>query len=48
MGRILWVKFIYKLVKRVIQYFCFPDRPRNGGTSKVSRKEGILEKGELT
>ena len=22
---------IYKLVTRVIQYFCFPDRPMKGG-----------------
>ena len=36
---------IYKLVTRVIQYFCFPKRPIKVGTSWISRKGGILEKG---
>ena len=37
---------IYKLFTRVIQYFCFPERPMKGGTSWTSRKGGgILEKG---
>ena len=27
----LLVEFVYKTVKRVIQYFCFPDRPIKGG-----------------
>ena len=38
---------IYNLVTRVIQYFCFPERPMKGGTSWISRKGVILEKGEL-
>ena len=38
---------IYKLVTRVIQYFCFPERPIKVGTSCISRKGGILEKGRL-
>ena len=46
---------IYKLVTRAIQYFCFPDRPMEGGTSWISRtggnlrKRGVdLEKGSMT
>ena len=27
----MWVEFMYKSVKRVIQYFCFPDSPIKGG-----------------
>ena len=38
-------EIIYKLVKRVFQYFCFPDRPIKVETSWISRKGGILEKG---
>ena len=36
---------IYRLVTRVIQYFCFPERLWTVGTSWISRKRGILEKG---
>ena len=35
-------------VKTVIQYFCFPDRSIKVGTSWISRKGGILEKGGMT
>ena len=35
----------YKLVTRVIQYFCFPERPMKVGTFWISKKGGgILEK----
>ena len=37
------VEIIYKLVTRTIQYFCFPNRPKEGGD--IYRKGGILEKG---
>ena len=37
----LWGEFIYKSVKRFIQYFCFPDWPIKGGHL------GFLEKGNL-
>ena len=38
---------IYKLVARVIQYFCFPERPVKGGDILDFLKVGveILEKG---
>ena len=41
---------IYKLVTRIIQYFCFPDRPVKGGDILDSQKGGggILEKGGMT
>ena len=39
------VEVIYKLVKGVFQYFCFLDRPKKVGTSWISRKGEILEKG---
>ena len=42
---------IYQLVTRVIQYFCFPNRPMKGGDILDFQKgEGILEKrgGEMT
>ena len=35
---------IYILVTRVIQYFCFPDRPVKGGDILDFYKGGILEK----
>lgn len=38
---------IYKLVKRVIEYFCFPDRPLKGGDILDFYKEGNLRKGRL-
>ena len=38
---------IYKLVTRVIQHSCFPERPMKVGTSWVSRKEGNLKKGGI-
>ena len=41
----LLVEFIYKFVKKVIQYFCFLDRPIKGGTSLISRIGRILGKG---
>ena len=39
------MQLTYKLVTRVIQYFCFPDKPM--GTSWTSRKGRILEKGAM-
>ena len=36
---------IYKLVTRVIQYFCFPDRPMKGGDILDFQKGGDLRKG---
>ena len=36
---------MYKLVRRVIQYFCFPERPIKVGTSWIFRKGGNLRKG---
>ena len=36
---------ICRLVTGVIQYFCFPERPIKVGTSWISRKGGILERG---
>ena len=36
---------IYKLVTRVIQYFCFPDRPMKGGEILDFQKEGNFRKG---
>ena len=41
---VLRVEIIYKLTTRVIQYFCFPNRPMKGGTSWISRKGEILKK----
>ena len=39
---------IYKLVARVIQYFCFPEGPVKGRDILNFKKgEGILEKGGL-
>ena len=35
---------IYKLVTRVIQYFCFPERPMKGGGILDFQKRGVLEK----
>ena len=36
---------IYKLVTRVIQYFCFPERPMKGGDILDFQKGGVdLEK----
>ena len=37
---------IYKLVTRVIQYFCFPDRPMKGGDILDFQKGENLRKGE--
>ena len=37
---------IYKLVKRVFQYFCFPDRSIKGGDILDFKNGGVLEKGE--
>ena len=47
---------IYKLVTRVIQYFCFPDRPMKSGDIfdfykgwNLRKGEGVdLEKGGMT
>ena len=39
------VEIIYKSVIRVIQYFCFLDRPINGGDILDFYEGGILEKG---
>ena len=36
---------IYKLVTRVIQYFCFPDRPMKGGDILDFQKGENLRKG---
>ena len=41
----LRVNIIQKLVARVIQYFCFSDRPMKGGDILDFQKGGILEKG---
>ena len=38
---------IYKLVTRVIQYFCFPDRPMKGGDILDFWKGGNLRKGRV-
>ena len=38
------VEVMSKLVKRVFQYFCFPDRLIKVGTSWISRKGEIVEK----
>ena len=38
---------IYKLVKWVTEYFCFPDRPLKGGGILDFYKEGNLRKGGL-
>ena len=38
---------IYKLVKWVPEYFCFPDRPLKGGGILDFYKEGNLRKGGL-
>ena len=35
----------YKLVSRVIQYFCFPDRRMKGGDILDFQKGGNLKKG---
>ena len=35
---------IYKLVTRVIQYFCFPERPMKGGDILDFSKGGDLRK----
>ena len=35
---------IYKLVTRVIQYFCFPNRPMEGGEISNFSKGGNLRK----
>ena len=45
LSRILWVEFIYKSVKSVIQYFCFLDRSRKGGDILDFWKGGSLRKG---
>ena len=37
-------EIIYKLVKRVVQYFCFPDRPLKGGDILHLQKWGTLSK----
>ena len=42
---------IYKLVTRVIQYFCFPERLMKGGDIldfKRGGEGGVLEKGGMT
>ena len=39
------VEITYKLVTRVIEYFCFLNKPMKGGTSWISRKGEIIEKG---
>ena len=39
---------IYKLVTRVIQYFCFPDRPMKGGGHLGFLERGNLRKGGMT
>ena len=36
---------IYKLLTRVIQYFCFPERPMKGGDILDFQKGEILRKG---
>ena len=39
------VEIICKSVKRVIQYFCFPNRPVKGGDILNFEKGGNLRKG---
>ena len=39
------VEMIYKLVTRVIQYFCFPERPMKGRDILDFYKGGNLRKG---
>ena len=41
------VKIIYKSVKGVFQYFCFPDKPEKGGDILYFYKGGNLRKGGL-
>ena len=41
----LRVEIIYKIVTRVIQYFCFPDKPMKGGDTLDFWKGGILKRG---
>ena len=38
------VEITYKMVTRVIKYFCFPDKPMKGGDILDFQKGGILEK----
>ena len=38
---------IYKLVKTVIQYFCFPERPMKGGGILNFYKDKSLRKGRV-
>ena len=50
------MEIIYKLVTRVILYFCFPDRPMNDGDildfskgRNLRKREGVdIEKGGMT
>ena len=37
---------IYKLVTRIIEHFCFPERPMKGGDILDFSKGGNLRKGE--
>ena len=43
----LRVEIIYKSVKRVIQYFCLPDRPIKGDDILDFQKGGNFRKGKL-
>ena len=36
---------MYKFVTRVIKFFYFPDNPKKGGNTWISRKVEILERG---
>ena len=42
------VEIIYKLATRVIEVFCFPNKPMKGGDILDFQKGGHLEKGGMT
>ena len=44
----LYTQIIYKLATRVIQLFCFPDKPMKGGHILDFQKGNHLEKGGMT
>ena len=41
----MWAEFIYKSIKTVVHYFCFPDRPIKGGDILDFQIGGNLRKG---
>ena len=46
-GYIIFIKFIYKSVRRFIQYFCFPNRPIKGEDILDFQKGSNVRKGGL-